>query len=99
MRTRRNPLIPISFVFQAMLLLLGIGFLSAAYAQTTTVGNISGTVRDPNGAAVPDAEIVIQEERTGFSRTVKADDNGFYSAPSLPVGRYTVSAAPQGFKK
>ena len=51
------------------------------------------------GAVVPKAEVVITEERTGASRTVTADDEGFYSAQSLPVGRYSVSTAPQGFKK
>ncbi len=78
---------------QAVLLLLSMGFVVAVHAQTSTVGNISGNVRDPNGAVVPKAEIVIQEETTGTSRTVTADDNGYYSAPSLPAGRYTVAAS------
>src|SRR6266850_3485031 len=84
---------------QVVLFLLSIGLLAAVNAQTSTVGNISGNVRDPQGAAVPKAEVTIAEERTGASRTVMSDDNGFYSAPSLAVGRYTVSASPQGFKK
>src|SRR4026208_37251 len=46
-------------VFQALMLLLGIGFVSGAVAQTSTVGSINGTVRDPAGAAVPKAEVVI----------------------------------------
>src|SRR6266404_4136743 len=85
--------------FTTVLLMLGIGLLVGVHAQTSTVGNISGTVRDPTRAVIPRAEVVIQEERTGFSRTVIANDVGFYSAPSLPVGRYSVSAAPRGFKK
>ena len=68
-------------------------------AQTSTVGSISGIVRDSQGAVIPKAEVLIQEERTGFSRTVVSNDEGFYSAPSLPFGRYSVSTAPQGFKK
>lgn len=71
----------------------------AVQAQTSTVGSINGTVRDPQGAGVPKVEITLKEERTGFSRTVKTDDNGFYSALSLPAGVYTVTASPQGFKK
>jgi hypothetical protein len=90
---------PGGVLFQAALLILGLGFIAAVHAQTSTVGNISGTVRDPNGAAIPKAEVVIQEERTGTSRTVVADENGFYTAPSVPVGIYSVSAAPSGFKK
>lgn len=96
---KRNPLIFKSVVFLAALLLFSSGFLDSVSAQTSTVGNISGTVRDPNGAAVPKIEVTILEQKTGISRSVTTDDDGFYSAPSLAVGRYTVSTSPQGFKK
>jgi hypothetical protein len=56
-------------------------------------------VRDQKGAAVPNAPVVVKEERTGFSRTVSSDENGFFSVIRLPAGVYTVSATPQGFKK
>jgi len=83
---------------QIVMVLVGALFFTA-YAQTTTVGTISGTVRDEKGAIVPKAEVSIQREGTGTSRTVTADDNGFYLAPSLPAGLYTISTAPHGFKK
>src|SRR5947207_8025502 len=83
---------------QIVLVLVGALFFTA-YAQTTTVGTISGTVRDEKGAIVPKAEVSIQREGTGTSRTVTSDDNGFYLAPSLPAGLYTISTAPHGFKK
>lgn len=84
---------------QALLLLLGLGLLSAGvYAQSSTVGSISGKVEDPQGASIPNAEVTIKEETTGQSRTVRTNDDGFYSAPSLPAGSYTVSTGPQGFK-
>src|SRR2546430_7565567 len=80
------------------LILVGALFFNAN-AQTTTVGSISGTIRDEKGAVVPRAEVSIQGEGTGISRTVNSDDNGFYLAPSLPAGLYTISTAPHGFKK
>lgn len=83
---------------QVVVVLAGALFFNAN-AQTTTVGTISGTVRDEKGAVVPKAEVSIQGEGTGLSRTVNSDDNGFYLANSLPAGRYTVSTAPSGFKK
>ncbi|HWT03173.1 MAG TPA: carboxypeptidase regulatory-like domain-containing protein [Pyrinomonadaceae bacterium] len=83
----------------AVIALLGIGLLNGVHAQTSTVGSISGTVRDPQGAAIPEAEVVIEEETTGQTRTVRTDEDGDYSAQSLPVGRYSVSVAPPGFKK
>src|SRR5436190_2541871 len=83
---------------QVLVVLFGAGFF-IANAQTATVGNLSGTVRDSSGAAVPKAEVMIQDERTGATRTVTANDDGFYVAPSLTAGTYTVSTSPQGFKK
>ncbi|HEX3183935.1 MAG TPA: TonB-dependent receptor [Pyrinomonadaceae bacterium] len=87
------------FGLQALLLLLSIGLFVGVQAQSSTAGNITGTVRDPQGAAVANVEVTIVEEKTGASRTAKTNDDGFYSAPGLPAGVYSVSAAPQGFKK
>jgi hypothetical protein len=84
---------------QASILLLSIGMLVGVHGQSSTTGSITGTVRDPQGAAVPKAEITIVEDKTGASRTVTANDDGFYNVPSLPAGIYTVSTAPAGFKK
>ena len=98
MLSKRNPLPLGRFAFQAMLLLLAAGLLMGVRAQSTTAGNISGTVRDQSGAVVPNAEVVIKEENTGFTRTVNTGSDGVYSAQSLPVGRYTITTAPQGFK-
>lgn len=84
---------------QAVVLLLGVGIGSAAYAQTATVGNISGTVKDPSGAVIPGATVTIQQQETGLTRTVVSEESGFFSAPTLPIGHYTVSAEAKGFKK
>jgi hypothetical protein len=52
---------------QVVVVLIG-GLFFAAYGQTTTVGTISGTVRDEKGAVVPKAEVSIQGEGTGIAR-------------------------------
>src|SRR6185369_17003668 len=93
----RSSLNPGRVIFQALVLL--ICAVGGVYAQTSTVGTVTGTVRDSNSAVVPKVEVVLEEERTHFTRTVKTNDEGVYVATSLPVGRYTVSVAPQGFKK
>ncbi|HEU4871044.1 MAG TPA: carboxypeptidase regulatory-like domain-containing protein [Pyrinomonadaceae bacterium] len=84
---------------QASLILLSIGLLVGVHAQSSTTGNITGTVRDPQGAAVPKAEVTITDERNGTSRTVTATEDGFYTATSLPAGMYSITTAPTGFKK
>ena len=88
-----------SKMLHALLLILTLGLFVWTQAQTTTIGNIRGTVRDPAGAAVPNAPVTIEETQTGFSRTVTTNDDGFYTALSLPVGRYKITASPSGFKK
>src|SRR5262249_9581278 len=87
------------FGLQSVLLLLSIGFFIGVHAQVTTSGNITGTVRDPQGAVVPKAEVTIVDERTTVSRTVTANDDGFYNFPSFPAGIYSISTSPAGFKK
>src|ERR1051325_3596142 len=84
---------------EALLLLLCLGMSAAVHAQVSTVGSISGTVRDPQGNAIPKAVVTATEEATNLSRTATADDGGVYTFPALPPGRYTISTSPQGFKK
>jgi Carboxypeptidase regulatory-like domain len=86
------------FVAQAVLVLLAIGLVVGVRAQSSTTGSITGTVRDPQGAAVPNAEITITDENTGASRKVTTNDDGFFNAPSLPAGTYSLSTSPSGFK-
>ncbi|MFN2414474.1 MAG: carboxypeptidase-like regulatory domain-containing protein, partial [Pyrinomonadaceae bacterium] len=86
-------------VVQALLLTLLLGLGAVAHAQVSTTGSIGGTVRDPQGAAVPNAEVTVLEETTGLTRTVTANDEGVYIIAGIPAGRYTVSTAPAGFKK
>jgi hypothetical protein len=76
-----------------------MGLLVGVHAQSATSGSITGTVRDPQGAAVPKAEVTVTEEKTGVARTVTATDDGFYNVTSLIPGIYSVSTSPAGFKK
>ena len=70
---------------------------SPARAQAVS-GTILGSVTDPTGAVVANTKVTIINEGTGLTRTVTSDANGEYVAPSLPTGRYTVTAEIAGFK-
>jgi hypothetical protein len=98
MASERKPRAP-KRILQAALLLLSIGFYVGVQAQSSTVGSISGTVRDANGAGLKDTEVLIEQAEKGFSRTVETDGSGFYSAPRLPIGMYSITVAVTGFKK
>jgi len=73
-----------------------LGSLSIS-AQSTTQGAISGTVLDSSGAAIPGATISIQNTATGFTVTLAADSSGFYKAPLLEPGTYSVSVTAPNF--
>jgi outer membrane receptor protein involved in Fe transport len=66
-------------------------------AQSTTQGSISGTVLDPSGAVVGNANIAIKNIATGFALNLVADGSGYYKAPLLEPGTYTVSVTAPGF--
>jgi Carboxypeptidase regulatory-like domain len=71
---------------------------SAARAQAVT-GTVLGNVVDSTGSMVPGATVTLTHTGTGFTRTVTTDSSGEYAAPSLPTGKYTVTAELSGFKK
>ena len=81
------------------LFLLLLMSVSGALPQDIT-GTIAGTVLDASGAGVPDAKATITSlDRNQVVRTVTTDSAGNYSAPLLPVGKYSVSVEAKGFKK
>jgi hypothetical protein len=68
-----------------------------AFAQTGT-SNITGTIRDANGAAVPGATVTAKNDATGVASSQTTTESGLYSFSSLPVGKYTITVEKQGFK-
>src|SRR4051794_17057558 len=70
----------------------------AAFAQSFT-GGITGTVRDPSGAVVPQAQVVIVSTATNTRVAIHSDASGNYSAISLQPGRYNMEVTVSGFKK
>ncbi len=67
-----------------------------AFAQQET-GSITGQVLDPAGGAVPGAQVTIRNESTSASFKALSDDTGFYRAPQLSPGTYTITATASGF--
>jgi hypothetical protein len=90
------------FKFSTWTLLAAILCLTVAVNQSGAqdiFGRISGTVTDSTGAVVANAKITITNESTHITYPLTADEHGFYVAPTLPAGTYTVSVEQAGFKK
>jgi outer membrane receptor protein involved in Fe transport len=82
----------------AMALVLAVLLPAAGFAQMTR-GSIAGVVRDSSGAVVPGATVTVTNVNTNATQSVTTDGEGFYRAPALDAGRYTVLAELSGFKK
>lgn len=60
-------------------------------------GSVQGTVTDPSGAAIPGAQITVQNPATGISHQAVTNRDGFYAVPGLPAGTYTLTAQVKNF--
>jgi hypothetical protein len=98
----------IRFVTQ---LLSAIIFVSAIAMGQETTGGIEGTVKDANGAVVPNVTVTITNaaqastgtttgSATGFRRTVNTNEEGFFRALQIPPGLYELrTSATSGFSE
>ncbi|MBV9304626.1 MAG: carboxypeptidase regulatory-like domain-containing protein, partial [Acidobacteriaceae bacterium] len=78
---------------------LTIATISSLPAFAQGVGEITGTVSDPSGAAIVGATVVVINTGTSAERTVKTNDSGIYDFPALLPGNYIMRAEAPGFRK
>src|SRR5437016_10217868 len=69
-----------------------------ALAQLRIVGSISGTVQDPTGAVVPNARVVLKDQKTGLTKESTTTEAGTFLFPDLASGSYQVTVSMPGFK-
>jgi hypothetical protein len=74
------------------MLILAVG----ANAQTFR-GAINGTVTDPSGAVVPEAQVHAIDTATGIEHTTVTTGDGQFSFQDLPLGTYKVTVSAGGF--
>jgi Carboxypeptidase regulatory-like domain/TonB-dependent Receptor Plug Domain len=86
------------FRFRASGFFLCLFAVSALWSQTAT-GRIVGTVSDPTGALIPGASITVTDVNTQTTYESITNEQGYYQAPLLPIGTYTVTANMPGFQK
>jgi hypothetical protein len=89
--------VPIRLVL-ALLAALLLLLPSAGWAQSLTSGDITGTVTDPSGAAVPNANVNLKSNETGQTRTTTSNATGAYRFALLSPGSYTIITKAQGLQ-
>jgi Carboxypeptidase regulatory-like domain len=83
-----------SFIKLSMLILL---FAAVSMAQETTAG-LQGTVKDPSGAVVPGAKVVVTGSTLVGDKQGQTDSSGYYRFANLPPGTYTINISAKGFR-
>jgi Carboxypeptidase regulatory-like domain len=71
-------------------------FAGCTLAQETT-GGLQGTVKDPSGAVVPNAKVVVTGSALVGSKELETDGSGYYRFANLPPGKYTIMVTAAGF--
>ena len=82
----------------ALLALLGANlFVGVAFSQIDRA-NLNGTVTDPSGASIPNANVEVVAPDTGFKRETTTGSSGVYSIGSLPNGSYDLAVSAKDFQ-
>ena len=98
---------PHRFALVTALCRLGLGLLlgpiafplvPALLAQTAGTGAIAGSITDPSGASVAEAQVKAINEATGEVRTAASTAAGNYTVALLLPGLYTLEISKTGFK-
>lgn len=73
--------------------------LSSYAAAQESRATIQGTVKDPQGALIAGANVVVTNTDTQATVSTKSNEAGRFNAPLLMPGPYTVAVDAPGFKK
>src|SRR5262245_21984788 len=91
-------LVRFAIALTSIVLCLAVLCLTPASAQQF-YGTITGTVTDPSGAVVPNADVRVTNIATNVTAGLTSNGVGVYTADDLIVGTYRVEAEAPGFKK
>lgn len=89
-----RPVWMLSIACSVLLALLTIPPLSAQIAT----GGVTGTVKDPTGAVLADAQVTLTNNQTGVAMQTRSTSTGTYVFESVPVGSYSLRTAHAGFE-
>jgi Carboxypeptidase regulatory-like domain len=72
-------------------------FCLPAAPQSISGGTVSGTVKDPSGATVPGAKLVLRNGVTSYEQMIASDESGSYRFNNVPLNKYELSVSAPGF--
>jgi hypothetical protein len=72
-------------------------FVPDASAQQSATANVSGVVKDSNGALVTGAQVTVTQKATGISREAVTNGAGFFVITNLAAGVYELKVQAKDF--
>src|ERR1035437_5707588 len=83
----------------AWTLLIAYLAVCATVAWAGITGTIAGIITDQTGGIISGVSVTATNEETGVQSASITDAKGFYSYPTLSVGKYDISVSHPGFQK
>src|SRR5881396_314498 len=97
-RKRRFAMHHLKTILIVLVIAVLLSFARAAFGQAV-FGNITGTVTDPSGAGVPNAEVAITDLDRSITYPTKTNAVGNYTQTHLLAGHYRVKVTASGFSE
>jgi hypothetical protein len=86
------------FFSAALLSVLAFGFSGSLAAQSLgNAGTVEGVVTDPSGAAIPGADVRLQNPVTGYRQAVVSNSDGKFRLVNIPPNQYHLSVTASRF--
>ena len=82
----------------SLVLTLMACFMGLTMSAQSTTAEITGSVHDPSGAIVPNAEVIVTNKGTSETRKTTSAGDGLFTVNLLPPGSYNVTVHSPGFK-
>src|SRR5215467_14756434 len=92
--------VSVSILHLGFLLVFCVMTLALAISASAQIGNatLGGTVMDPSGAAVANAELTLTNKATGFEMKVTSNERGEYTFRNVTPGTYDLKVDKAGFQ-
>jgi outer membrane receptor protein involved in Fe transport len=88
-----------SYRSNAFIQVLTVLIVSAvSLAAQSRIGAIQGTVKDPNGALIPNATVTVIQPVTGYKQTATTDAQGTFRIVNVPFNTYKLVIEASGFQ-
>lgn len=84
-------------VLTVMVFALAVVLSGHVFAQVSNA-SLNGVVRDPSGAVIPNATIVLHNVQTSVENTTVTNRSGVYSLFNITPGSYTLEITAAGFR-